>query len=539
MESAKILTPETYATFGRNLKPVTLPQRGLNPLDIQKIYRENGLWREVSVGAIGKTSDPIQAKVVNDLLQSFHDQGHEVFRPSEEGKLRNAPKSINLLFAHLNIPYEGESLFERIPDDPNVFIGAQIKNQFGVRKTPGHLVGFATIKERLSEMSHQEVVDIDRRTVLTPEGGAISIPVNGSYENAIIELRDTLLTLEMAEELPTSEERSTPFSLNEFNTSPTPQKMIETGHHLDRLRYLRPPFKAREHTRVRMKLLMLDHFVGSQGWAEAAWLEVDPLGSISPGIGTVYMTATGGDGADKRDLKRSDVVPVGRVVNGKLQVFPVPGLNTKKSSVEARELKNLVDKSRKIRVRKEGNFYIPDPKGEIITSVWAAFMHLHVDYTHYDPNLVVSLDPNIGLLPFGVGCGTDLMALMSSNNAERAEALMKLDDFEAESVDDLMSAVPLDYPDRSRSSIAPTEEIMQLDIQDGVFPGGQIMVAWPVNRHGLILGIPWGPPILGKDGEYHQGLEAMLELIDPDSYGAVVIDRDNIPQFPQGSWQSH
>jgi len=509
----QVLTLSEYQGVVPSYQMIELPKRGVDVPDIRRIYSKQGLWKELSVGIVGRAQNPLQARVTASLLDHFSEQEHDTYTALPNGKLE-APENIDILLAHLDIPLGRDKLVDRIPDDTD-YIALQVKDQFGLRKNPGHLVGVTTIPERLSETSHEEVAYIARRlffrmgipsaifisqaesgeiselTLVTPEGGSISIPAN-NYENALRELRDSLVTLEMATDLPTVEHRPTSFSLDEFESSPFPTTMITAGPRLDQMGYLRPPIKATEHTTNPKKLKLLQLYLGSQQWAEAAWLTVDPSGSILPDIGTIYMTATGGDGADKRHPTEQDVVPVGEVRGGKLQVFPVPGKETRKSSVEARELSKLIIESPKIRLKKVNGFYIPDLDGEFVTSVWAAFLHLHVGYDQVDPRLVEHLAPNINIFPYGVGCGTDLMELMSQDNARRAE------------------------------------EIMQYR--------KPLMFIWPVNRHGIIVAVPWERPIQGMDGNYHQGLETALELIDPNSYGAVRINPHNIPQFPQGIW---
>lgn len=503
-----------HGNFDRVFETISLPLRGSLVPDIKKIYGEQGLWKEVSVGIVGTSVNETQKKVANDLLNYFSNQGHHTYTPSEDGKLK-APHDLGILLAHLDIPDEGGSLIERIPDGTR-FVGVDILRQFGIRKGPGHLVGIATIPEKLSEMPHNEVTYAARRfffrmgvpsavfisqekssgkltefTLVTLEGGSISIPTN-NYNNALQELRDSLVTLEMAYDLPTADDRSTPFSLEEFESSPSPKTMMATGVRLDQLGYLKAPITASEHTKSWAKKIAIQNYMGTQEWAEAAWLNVDPSGSTLKNIGTIYMTATGASGADKRHLTERDVVPVGEEVKGILQVFPVPGKNTRNKSVEAVELSALVRNSPKIRLKKMGEYYIPDSNGEFSTSIWSSFIHLHLGYDAVDPLLVKHLPPNIDLLPYGVGCGTNLMKKMSEDSAKRAEQIME------------------------------TEK--------------PLIFIWPVNRHGIIIGVPWGLPIKGKDGKYHQGLETALELIDPKSYGAVRIDLDNIPQFPQGIW---
>ena len=173
----------------------------------------------------------------------------------------------------------------------------------------------------------------------------------------------------------------------------------------------------------------------------------------------------------------------------------MPGIGTRKKSIEGGEFTRLVKEAPRVTLRKVNGFYIPDPNGNIITSMWAAIGHGHFAYEWVDPSLILHLDQDTSRFFYGVGCGTDWMEDMS-----------------------------LDYISQAQLVINPYDNKI-------------VMVIWSVNRHGVAWAVPWGLPIEGKDGKYHQGMEAALELLDPESYGAIGLVPDDIPQWPRGFWQ--
>lgn len=509
--------------LSKNIVDLEFPQRIGPPPDITGLYSNDGRWRELTIGFLGRPFNDGQERVARALAEGWREQRHTVFPTDEDGRL-HAPSNqkIDVLVTYQNIPLGYRPLLERIPDK-TIVQGVKLIPEYGERRHPGHLIGITTIPERLSEFQHDDGVTIIRRAMLrfgvpmmvfvsqdpssgeiteitpaTPEGGINSIPAN-NLNHAFHELRDTITTLSLTDEMPKKRDKSPKLPREEWDRSPFPNVMKRTGRWMDKLGFLPPPFGVDDHVGNPVARRIYKTWLRINQFSEGAFLVVDPEGSAIENIGTVYCSATGSEGADKRNMQDKFIVPTGVVQSdGTLQIFSVPGIQTLAESVEAREFTGMLEKAPKVRLRREqvdGQvIYLPDENGPIITSSIASIGHAHVLYDGIDPNYLEHVPPNYKRFPYGVGCGTFAMADISN-----------------------------DYVDRSNVVNNPNDP--------------RTTAAWWVNKHGIIWVTTWKSPIEGRNGEPLQGMLASLALFDRQFYGTLRYNPKDIPEYPQGRWR--
>lgn len=504
--------------------PIEFPQR-VRPLpDIREILGREGRWRSLSLFSLGGTTDPLQAKVVEALRQSFLEQGHNMVVALPNGLADVSDRTqIDIITRPLFIPDGDAPLLDRIPKETEAGSLREVVkfvNQYGVRKQPGHLVGIATIRERLSELPHRDAVYAFRRLMLrkaaptviflsradndniseisltTPEGGIISIPCS-RFDLAIQELRDSLVTLALASDVSKAEDRKERLPLEEWRRSPSPGMLKRIGVRMDSLNMLPDIIRVEDHVTNQQWKRALKIWLNTLNYSEGAMVVVDPEGFLISELGTIYCTASGQGGNDKRSMTDADIVPIAGRRGEALLVRPPddPSIDTRLASVEAREFIDLVLGAPRIRLRKtDAGLLIPDAQGEIETSVIAGIGHAHIRPLSYDTSVVEYIPPDISKCLYGSGCGTDLLAEYSRDQMSHSEAISDLDD--------------------PRS-----------------------IVLWPVNRHGVVWLALWRDPVQTRDGRWAQGLEASLEMMDPKRYNcALRYDPYDIPKYPVGDW---
>lgn len=504
---------------------IEYPRRIVPLPDIRQMLGEEGKWRKLSLFSSDQTTDPLQVQVVDALRQSFERQGHKIVVASPSGLADIADGTqIDIITKPLVIPDGEAPLLGRIPEEEAVGSLHEVANfvrVYGVRKQPGHLVGIATtIRERLSELPHQEVVYAFRRlmlrqaaptvvflsratdgsiaemTLATPEGGSISIPCN-RFDLAIDELRDSLVTLALASDVSKDDDRIGRLSLEEWRSSRSPEMLKRIGVRMDSLGMLPDIIRVEDHVTDPHWKKILNRWLGTLKYSEGAMVVVDPVGSLIPQLGTIYCTASGQGGNDKRSMTDADIVPIAGRRGETLLVYPPndPNIVTRVASVEAREFIDLVLGAPKIRLRRTNDgLYIPDSCGEIETSVIAGIGHAHIKPLSYNPRVVEYIPQDTNRCIYGSGCGTDLLADYSRYQMGRSEAMSN--------------------PNDPRS-----------------------IVLWPVNRHGVVWLALWRNPVDARDGRRVQGLEASLEMMDP-ARGSCALGYDpyDIPQYPVGEW---
>jgi hypothetical protein len=384
-------------------------------------------WRPRTVAVVGEPESPALRALVRELVEAFEDQGHTIGADNPD-----------ILLAVEEIPDGPEPLMERIPESDRPLL-LRLSAKPGPR--PEHVVVLAGVSERIGDLSHEQVVEVSRAamarlgapklvfcsvdgdrvveaTFATLEGGHPS-----DRERIAQSLRDRLVTAACAEEVGGRYdivEDGLPAEL--WDATDVPEAIIEAGHRMDALGLLPPPRHVSEYVSERLARLY-GRFLGIKGFSEGM------LFAFEPASGTLMLTASGSWDVDKRALKREEVVPVGAIdADGRLRVLAPEGVQPKGPSVEALEMRVLLDSVPRVRLSERDGRWDVDPDGSVEVPIVRAGIHAHVGVEAVDPSLVESLPANRRDFPYGFGCGTDLMCEVVRDVVARSEAMNDPDD---------------------------------------------------------------------------------------------------------------
>jgi hypothetical protein len=244
---------------------------------------------------------------------------------------------------------------------------------------------------------------------------------------------------------------------------------------MDRLHLLPPPKRIGEYVSGKMARIY-EHYLGMKGFSEGM------LFAFDPGTQTMMVTASGSWDVDKRALRPDEVVMVGGLENGKLQVLVPQGVRTKGPSVEALEMFSLLQAVPRVRVMEvSSGVWRLDPAGTVEVPVIRAGIHVHVGVQTADEYWIESIPANRQLYPYGFGCGTDLMCGLAQDAARRSRAISDPSDPRAH-------------------------------------------IRWPMLYHGDTAIELWKPGVADTP------LEGLLDLFDPAKTRAILYTPDHIDQ---------
>jgi hypothetical protein len=431
--------------------------------------------------------DRVQKEFFPKLLAAFQEQGHNVVEQSS-GK-------VNLMLASFDVPDDDRPLAERIPERP-LPLSLTLMREYGLPKRPDNLVTFLTIRERITQMSHAEAVDA-ARTAAARVGSPKIVFVSGNratgelYETTfctlegghpsdtsdiINRLRDRLVSAACARDVGGEYriiENAIPRAT--WEQTKTPEALIEAGHRMAALRLLPAPKMVSDYVTPDTAKIY-NRYLGMKGFSEGMLFAFDPW------TGTLMVTASGSWDVDKRALKREEVVAIGGMKDGKVEVWAPEGIKPKGPSVEALEMYNLVHSVPKVRVSQNGDGeWRLDPNGSTIVPVIRGGIHVHVGTEHVNEQFVENIPTNRRDFPYGFGCGTDLMKELAEDSASRSHAITD--------------------PNDSR-----------------------MYARWQMLYHGDTVVELWKPTTGGI------ALQGLLDMFDPTGVGAIRYTPDHIDQ---------
>lgn len=166
--------------------------------------------------------------------------------------------------------------------------------------------------------------EIREATVCTLEGG------HPAERHDLPErIRDRLVTAACASEVAGRYEvEPDGIAASAWRASLIPGALAAAGARMGRLGLLPPPVRFADYASPALAALYAEYF-SSKGFSEGM------LFCFDPGLDVLVVTATGGDGVDKRLLERDDVVAIDHRAGPVLQVLAPRGHTPKAPSVEA------------------------------------------------------------------------------------------------------------------------------------------------------------------------------------------------------------
>lgn len=433
--------------------------------------------------------DKVQEQLLPKLIRAFREQGHTV--------LEYPDGRVNLMIAFYDVPNSPEPLVRRIAER-HMPLGLTLMREYNLERRPDNLVAFLTIRERLSQMKHLEVVELSRlamarigapkvvflsgdrnsgelweTTYTTLEGGH---PTDRVGERDVVTmLRDRLISMACARDVGADYVvRENAISKEQWETTRTPEAIVAAGHRMDRLNLLPPPKLVSEYVSPELANIY-NRYLNIKGFSEGMLFAFDPETM------TLMVTASGSWNVDKRALKREEVVPIGGMEGNKIVVFAPQGIKPKGPSVEALEMYNLLMSVPKTRVSKRNGVWAYDPHGAVEVPIIRGGVHTHVGVTRIDEEWVEDMGVNRRDFPYGFGCGTDLMKQLAADAARRSRA-----------------------------------------INDPTDP--RLYVRWQMLYHGETVVELWKP------GASDQPLQGLLDMYDPQRVGAIEYTPDHIEQ---------
>ncbi len=444
--------------------------------------------RTVSVLNAPDPGDRVQQELLPKLLDAFRAQGHTV-SDHPEG-------TVNLMLAFQPTLSEDVPLPQRIPERRLPF-ALTLMRDYGLSKRPDNLVMLVTIPERLSAWSHMRVVEmmrtaagrigtpkivflsgdaqtgrLDEATFCTLEGGHPT-----ETTDIVTRLRDRLVSAACARDVGNDYQVvENGLSSEAWQASRTPEALIEAGHRMAALHLLPPPRRVGEYVSHELARIY-ERYLGMKGFSEGM------LFAFDPGTETMMVTASGSWETDKRLLKREEIVPIGQVESGKLQVLAPPGIKPKGPSVEALEMYSLLTSVPRVRLSRDtaGNWVV-DPQGNVEAPIVRAGIHVHVGVDTLDEKWVEDVPPNRLEFPYGFGCGTDLMKALAQDSGRRSRAITDPSD-------------------------------------------PRLYARWQMLYHGDTV------VELCKPNLPHQPLQGLLDLYDPEGIGAIKYTPEHIYQW--------
>jgi hypothetical protein len=394
------------------------------PTEPAEDLRTCSWWRPRTVAIRGEPTHPALRRLLDELVAAFQAHGHEV---------TTAGGRSDILLAFAEIPDGDEPLTARIPESDRPLLLALSASR-GDRSE--HVVMFACIPERIGDLPHEEAIEVSRTamarlgapkfvfvtaeddvaveaTFATLEGG------HPTDRDRIAErLRDRLVAAACAEEVGNRYEiieDAVPRA--QWEATDVPEAIIDAGHRMDALGLLPPPRHVSEYVGDRLARLYA-RFLGIKGFSEGMLFAFDPVTE------TLMLTASGSWDVDKRALKREEVVPVGEIAaDGRLRVLAPEGVSPKGPSVEALEMRVLLDAAPTTRLARGEHGWTVDLDGGVEAPIVRAGIHAHVGVRAVDPALIESLPANRRDFPYGFGCGTDLMCEVVRDVVSRSKAM--------------------------------------------------------------------------------------------------------------------
>jgi hypothetical protein len=465
----------------RTLPPNSLPNR----LDL----RECRWFRPRTIALLNEpdSKDRVQTLWLPRLLSAFKEQGHFV--------LAQASGTVNLMLAPYDIPDDERPLLQRVPER-RLPLGLTLMRDYGLNRRPENLVTFVTVHERLADIHHLDMVEM-ARTVMARVGTPKIVFLSGDRETGRLD-EATFCTLEgghptdTVDIIPTLRDRLVSAScardvgndfeiienglpLSAWQSTRTPEALIEAGHRMASLRLLPPPKDVKEYVSPELARIY-QHYLGMKGFSEGMLFAFDPETQ------TMMVTASGSWDVDKRALKREEIVAIGGLKDGKTQVLAPPGVRPKGPSVEAMEMFALLSSVPTVRLQWTGSGrWVRNPAGEVSVPIIRAGVHVHVGVARIDETRVESVGANRLDFPYGFGCGTDLMKELAQDAAKRSRAITDPSD-------------------------------------------PRLYVRWPMLYHGETTVELWKP------GLPAQPLQGLLDMYDPKRVGAIEYTPDHIEQ---------
>lgn len=434
--------------------------------------------------------DQVQAKLLPKLIEAFREQGHTV--------LENPDGNVNLMIGFYDVPDTDAPLLDRIPER-QLPLALTLMREYKLARRPDNLVLFLTIRERPSQMKHTQVVELSRTTMArsgspkivflsgdrdtgelweatytTLEGGHPSDKAED--RDVVMMLRDRLISMACARDVGADYiVHENKITRAQWETTRTPEALIEAGHRMDKLNLLPAPKNVSEYVSNDLANIY-NRYLNMKGFSEGMLFAFDPE------TDTLMVTASGSWNVDKRALKREEVVPIGGMDGNKILVYAPEGIKPKGPSVEAVEMYTLLMSVPKTRVSKDANgVWRADPNGEKLVPMIRAGVHTHVGVTRIDEEWVEDMGLNRRDYPYGFGCGTDLMKQLAQDAAHRSKAIHDPDD-------------------------------------------PRLYVRWQMLYHGETVVELW------KEGASDQPLQGLLDIYDPQRVGAIEYTHDHIDQ---------
>jgi hypothetical protein len=404
---------------------------------------------------------------------------------------------VNLMIGFYEIPSSDEPLLDRIPERP-LPMALTLMREYKLARRPDNLVLFLTIRERPSEMPHKQVIEISRTamaragtpkvvflsgdratgelwetTYTTLEGGH---PTDKAEERDVVKmLRDRLISMACARDVGADyivlDDKITQ---EQWETTRTPEALIDAGHRMDKLNLLPAPKNVSEYVSPELANIY-NRYLNMKGFSEGMLFAFDPETE------TLMVTASGSWNVDKRALKREEVVPIGGMEGHKILVYAPEDIKPKGPSVEAVEMYTLLMSVPKTRVSKQNGVWAADPNGEKEVPMIRGGVHTHIGVISIDEEWVEDMGLNRRDYPYGFGCGTDLMKQLAQDAAARSKAIHDPDD-------------------------------------------PRLYVRWQMLYHGETAVELW------KHGASDEPLQGLLDMYDPQRVGAIEYTADNIEQ---------
>ncbi|WP_331772006.1 hypothetical protein OG948_51515 (plasmid) [Embleya sp. NBC_00888] len=469
------------STSARSAAPA--PGRRLEELD---------WWRSCTVRVIDPAPElsDVTRSFLHDLAAAFERGGHRVIPPGE------SETRFDVVLVGVSVPEGPEPLADRIVEEQTPLM-LKLRKEQGRQGTVGRLVAVAEVPERLSEMSHPEVVraarilmarvgvftvvfitpgavpgEVAEATLCTMEGGHPT-----ETEKVAQGICDRLVSAACAHEVAGRHDVvPNAITADAWAAARAPRSLAVAGTRMGDLGLLPAPHAMRDFVSPRLSRTYA-MYLNLQGFSEGM------LFAFDPDLNALVVTASGRWGVDKRDLSDTDLVAVDHRLNrGRLRVLAPEGAQPMAPSVEAWEVCALFEAAPTVRVgRNAAGHWQWDPNGTHEVPAIRAGLHAHVGISHADPALIETIPPDREHYPYGFGCGTDLMI------------------------------------DVARSTLAASRALH--DPADT-----RHYVRWPMLYHGEMALELWGP------GQPDEPLRGLLDLFDPNGLGAVHFHPDHIDQ---------
>lgn len=455
-----------------------------------KDLRECAWFSPRTVGILNApiAGDKVQEKFLPQLIASFREQGHTVIEHPKD--------VVNLMIAFYNMPDDERPLIERIPEDETP-LALSIMREYGLSRRPDNLVTIVTVHEHLKNAPHTEVIEAARTTMArlgTPKlvflGGDRKTgemwettynTLEGGHPTDTTEmanrLRDRLVSAACAHDVGADYEViENKISKEQWARTRTPEALVDAGHRMATLNLLPAPKKVHEYVSGSLARIY-ERYLNMKGFSEGM------LFCFDPETGTVMVTASGSWEVDKRALRREEVVAIGGMANGKIQVWAAEGVKPKGPSVEAMEMYTLLESVPTVRLSREGaNGWKVDPQGTVVAPIIRGGIHVHIGVDSIDDRYVENIAANRKAYPYGFGCGTDLMKELAQDAARRSKAITDPSD-------------------------------------------PRMYVRWPMLYHGDTVVELWKP------GNTATPLQGLLDMYDPKCGGAIKYTPDHIHQL--------